>query len=261
MGRVIAVANQKGGVGKTTTTINLAACLAALGKQVLIVDFDPQANASSGLGLSVTEEETGIYHALIGERALSEAIQATNDERLHVVPGSAALAGAAVELVSAESREHFLRRAIDSVRDTYDYVLIDNPPSLGLITLNGLVAADAVLIPVQAEYFALEGLGQLLTTIDLVREHIKPELTIMGAVITMYDARTRLSKEVLQELYRHFPNKMFRSVIPRSIRLAEAPSFGKTILSYDPYSKAAKAYERLARELLLRESEVALQAS
>lgn len=256
MARVIAVANQKGGVGKTTTAINLAACLAHLDKRVLIVDFDPQANASSGLGIAASED-AGIYHALIGEKPLVDAVKKTDHPKLHLVPGSAALAGAAVELVSATNREHFLRQAIDAVRDSYDYIFIDNPPSLGIITLNGLVAADAVLIPVQAEYFALEGLGQLLSTIELVRDNIKPELAISGSVITMYDARTRLSKEVLQELYRHFPNNMFRSVIPRSVRLAEAPSFGKSIMSYDPFSKAAKAYERLAKEFLMREQETA----
>jgi len=172
---------------------------------------------------------------------------------LKILAATEALAGAAVELVTAEEREHFLRKALLEIRNDFDYIIIDNPPSLGLITLNGLVAADSVLIPVQAEYFALEGVGQLMRTINMVKEGLKPELEVMGAIITMFDARTKLSNEVLQELYRYFPDKIFRSVIPRSIRLAEAPSFGKTIAHYDPESKAAKAYERLAREFIMRD--------
>jgi chromosome partitioning protein len=253
MGHVIAVANQKGGVGKTTTALNLAAFLAAEGKFVLLVDMDPQANATSGLGIDHAALPAGIYEVLSGTHGARDVIYQTEHQGLSVLPATQALSGATVELVNAQEREHFLRKALLSVRNDYDYLIIDLPPSLGLITINGFVAADSVLIPVQAEYFALEGLGQLLNTINLIKENIKPELNVMGAVITMYDSRTKLSREILEELYRYFPDKIFRSVIPRSVRLAEAPSFGKTILSYDPSSKAAKCYQRLAREFILRE--------
>ncbi|TAK03274.1 ParA family protein [Patescibacteria group bacterium] len=256
MGHVVAIANQKGGVGKTTTSVNLAAYLADAGKFVLLVDLDPQANASSGLGIDHRTIPHGVYEALVGAVPARNAVLPTTHEGLKVLPATQALAGAAVELVTVADREHFLRKALLEVKNDYDYVIIDLPPSLGIITLNGFVAADSVLIPVQAEYFALEGVGQLLNTINLIKENVKPELDVMGAVITMYDSRTRLSKEVLEELYRYFPNKIFRSVIPRSVRLAEAPSFGKTIQQYDPGSKAAKAYERLAREFIMREEGV-----
>ncbi len=253
MAHIVSVVNQKGGVGKTTTTLNLAAFLAELGKFVLVIDIDPQANATSGLGIAHSELEAGIYEGILGTHRMRDLMRATDHQGLKVIPATQALAGATVELVSAPEREHFLRKALLEVRNDFDYIFIDNPPSLGMLTINGLVASDSVLVPVQAEYFALEGLGQLMGTIDLIKQSLKPELNVMGAVITMYDSRTRLSKEVLEELYRYFPEKMFRSVIPRSVRLAEAPSFGKTILGYDPGSKAAKAYERLAREFLLRE--------
>lgn len=253
MAHIISVVNQKGGVGKTTTTLNLAAYLADAGKYVLLVDLDPQANATSGLGIDHQSVQAGAYEGLVGTHPVRNLIQETDHEGLHVLPANQSLAGASVELVNAEEREHFLRKALLETRNDYDYIFIDNPPSLGMLTLNGLVAADSVLIPVQAEYYALEGLSQLLNTVNLVRDNIKPSLEMMGAIITMYDGRTRLSKEVLQELYRHFPDKIFRSVIPRSVRLAEAPSFGKTILGYDPKSKAAKAYERLAQEFIMRE--------
>lgn len=252
MALIVSVVNQKGGVGKTTTSVNLSAFLADAGKFVLLVDLDPQGNATSGLGLA-TDTTTGIYELMAGTHQASDLIRETAHQGLKLLPATPALAGAAIELVNEEEREHFLRKALLGLRNDFDYIIIDNPPSLGLITLNGLVAADTVLIPVQAEYFALEGLGQLMKTIDMVRESLKPELQIMGAVITMFDARTRLSNEVLQELYKHFPDKIFRSVIPRSIRLAEAPSFGKSIAHYDAESKAAKAYERLAREFIMRD--------
>lgn len=252
MALIVSVVNQKGGVGKTTTSVNLSAFLADAGKFVLLVDLDPQGNATSGLGLA-TDTTAGIYELMAGTHQASDLIRETAHQGLKLLPATPALAGAAIELVNEEEREHFLRKALLGLRNDFDYIIIDNPPSLGLITLNGLVAADTVLIPVQAEYFALEGLGQLMKTIDMVRESLKPELQIMGAVITMFDARTRLSNEVLQELYKHFPDKIFRSVIPRSIRLAEAPSFGKSIAHYDAESKAAKAYERLAREFIMRD--------
>jgi len=253
MAHIISVVNQKGGVGKTTTALNLAAYLADAGKFVLLVDLDPQANATSGLGIDHKTLAAGVYEGLIGSHSVRSLIHNTDHHGLKVLPATQALAGASVELVNADEREHFLRKALLEVRNDYDYIFIDNPPSLGMLTLNGLTAADSVLIPVQAEYYALEGLTQLLNTVNLVRENIKPSLEVMGAVITMYDGRTRLSREVLEELYRYFPDKIFRSVIPRSVRLAEAPSFGKTILGYDPSSKAARSYERLAREFMLRE--------
>jgi chromosome partitioning protein len=243
-------------VGKTTTTLNLAAFLADAGKFVLVVDMDPQANATSGLGVDHNNLSAGIYEVLSGTHKAQDVIRKTDHEGLSLLPATQALSGAAVELVNAEEREHFLRKALLEIRNNYDYILIDLPPSLGLITLNGFVASDSILIPVQAEYYALEGLGQLMNTINLIKENIKPELSIMGAVITMYDSRTKLSREVLEELYRYFPDKIFRSVIPRSIRLAEAPSFGKTILGYDPSGKAAKSYGRLAREFIMREEGV-----
>lgn len=253
MAHVISVVNQKGGVGKTTTTLNLAAYLAALGKFVLVIDIDPQANASAGLGVNHRELPAGVYEAIVGSHRAKDLVKHTAHEGLRVLPATEALAGAQVELVNMPEREHFLRKALLEIRNDYDYIFIDNPPSLGPLTINGLVASDSVLIPVQAEFYALEGLSQLLNTVNLVRENIKPDLDVMGAVITMYDSRTKLSKEVLEELYRYFPDKIFRSVIPRSVRLAEAPSFGKTILGYDPSSKAATAYERLAREFIMRE--------
>jgi len=252
MAHVVSVVNQKGGVGKTTTSVNLAAHLANLGKFVLLVDLDPQGNASSGLGLD-TQGLEGTYEAMAGLKSALDLVQKTDHDGLHVLAANPNLAGASVELVNELSRERKLHNALLEVRNNYDYIIIDNQPSLGLLAINGMVAADSVLIPVQAEYFALEGLGQLMKTVELVKQSIKPELEIMGAVITMFDARTRLSNQVLQELYKHFPEKIFRSVIPRSIRLAEAPSFGKTILHYDPTSKANKSYERLAIEFLNRE--------
>jgi chromosome partitioning protein len=253
MAHVVSVVNQKGGVGKTTTSLSLAAYLAELGKFVLLIDLDPQANATSGLGVDYKNIPAGIYEALIGTARMRDVMTQTAHEGLKLIPATPSLAGAAVELVTVEEREHFLRKAMLEVRNDFDYVIIDNPPSLGLLTVNGLAAAESVLIPVQAEYYALEGLEQLLSTVDLVREGINQNLRVMGAIITMYDARTKLSQEVLEELYKFFPDKIFRSVIPRSVRLAEAPSFGKSILHYDPSSKAAKAYERLAREFLMRE--------
>ncbi len=254
MAHIISVVNQKGGVGKTTTTLNLAAYLADAGKFVLLIDLDPQANATSGVGIDHRALTAGVYEGLIGTHSVRSLIHKTAHDGLRILPATQALAGASAELVTANDREHFLRKALLEVRNDYDYIFIDNQPSLGMLTINGLVASDSVLIPVQAEFYALEGLTDLMNTVDLVRENLKPNLDIMGAVITMYDSRTKLSNEVLQELYRYFPDKIFRSVIPRSVRLAEAPSFGKTILGYDPSSKAAKAYERLAKEFMLREA-------
>jgi len=250
MAKVIAVVNQKGGVGKTTTAVNLGAYLAESGKYVLLIDLDPQANASSGLGIDYQNINRGIYEALAGQFLVREILHPTSHVGYRVAPATPALAGANVELVNMERREHRLSDILLEVRSDYDIILIDCPPSLGLLTVNGLVAADYILIPVQAEYYALEGLGQLINTINLVREHLKPELAILGAVITMFDKRTRLSDQVMQELYKFFPDKIFRTVIPRNVRLTEAPSYGKSILHYDPSSKGGRAYEKLARELL-----------
>lgn len=250
MGKVIAVVNQKGGVGKTTTSVNLSAYLAHLGKQVLLVDVDPQANATSGLGLDHRALEFGIYEALIGKKSIHEVVKRTVQSGLKVAPATIALAGAGVELVNLDNREFRLNSILDEVKDEFDYIIIDGPPSLGLLTINSLVAADEVLIPIQSEYFALEGLSQLLETISLVQNNLKPNLGIMGAVITMFDRRNKLSESVMEELYKYFPNRIFRSVIPRSVRLAEAPSYGRSILHYDPKSKGGKAYEGLAREIL-----------
>ena len=250
MGKIISVINQKGGVGKTTTAVNLGAYLAHLGKRVLLVDIDPQANATSGLGVDHQNIAQGIYEVLLGVLPLHQVIQHTLQENYRVAPATAALAGAGVELVNMENREFRLERVLQSIRDEYDYIIIDSPPSLGMLTINSLAAADEILIPIQAEYFALEGLGHLLHTISLVQNNLKPSVGIMGAVITMYDTRNRLSKDVMNELYQYFPNKVFRTVVPRSVKLAEAPSFGRSILHYDPASKGARAYEKLAREVI-----------
>jgi len=250
MAKVISVVNQKGGVGKTTTAMNLAAFLAELGNFVLLVDMDPQANATSGLGLTRDELQHGIYEAMAKQKRVHDVIKNTSHEGLRILPATANLAGANVELVNMERREHQLNDLLEELKHAYDYIVIDCPPSLGLLTLNSLVAADELLIPVQAEYYALEGLGQLLETIDLIKTHVKPEIRILGAMITMFDKRTRLSEDIMNELYQYFPDTIFRTVIPRTVRLAEAPSFGKSIFHYEPRGKGAKAYERLAREIL-----------
>jgi len=247
---IISLVNQKGGVGKTTTAVNLAAFLAALGKRVLLVDIDPQGNASAGVGVRATDDGIHSYHVLLNPPKVLDAIQPTSWDNLYILPAHADLAGAAVELVAEEGREWRLNRALELARPNYDIILIDCPPSLGLLTINGLVAADTVLVPLQAEYYALEGLGQLLHTISLIQTHLKPNLGILGAVVTMYDGRSRLSSAVVEELKNHFPNKLFQTFIPRNVRLAEAPSYGQPIAVYDAKSKGAQAYEALARELL-----------
>jgi len=250
MGKIIAVVNQKGGVGKTTTTVNLGAYLAEAGKSVLLIDLDPQANATSGLGIEHQKLEAGIYEALLGEKSLSSVIIKTSQKRYSLAPATVSLAGAGIEMVSLENREFRLALLIEEVIDNYDFVIIDGPPSLGLLTVNSLVAADAVLIPIQSEYYALEGLSQLLDTIKLVQDNLKPNLEVMGAVVTMFDSRNKLSGAVLEELKKYFPGKVFNSIIPRSVKLAEAPSHGLSILNYAPKSKGAKAYEALAREVI-----------
>jgi chromosome partitioning protein len=250
-GRVVAVANQKGGVGKTTTVVNLGAYL-ALGVRVLVVDLDPQANATSSLGLDPGNLTGSTYEGLLGEAPLSDIIVSSGRDQLDLAPASRALAGAQIELVEMADREHRLRMALAAVRDRYDVVLIDCPPSLGILTLNALVAADLLLAPVQCEYLALEGLAQLMETIELVRATLNPRLELLGMLMTMYDPRTRLSAQVVDEVRRHFPQRTFETVIPRSVRLSEAPSFGKPVLEYEPTSRGAVAYADLAQELIRR---------
>lgn len=247
---IIAVVNQKGGVGKTTTAVNLSAYLAALGKFVLLIDLDPQGNATSGFNIDRNNISATIYDALTGSADIKSTIVDSFIPTHKIIPANSSLAGATVELVGEESREFILSNLLLGLKNNFDYIIIDCPPSLDLLTLNGLVAADEVLIPVQAEYYALEGLGSLLGTFNLVKENLKPNLNILGSVITMYDKRNSLSRDVLNEMYKSFPFKIFRSVIPRNIRLTEAPSYGLSILQHDPKSKGAKAYERLAREVL-----------
>lgn len=252
MARIISVINQKGGVGKTTTAVNLSAYLASTGNKVMLVDIDPQGNASSGFGVDYRNLEQGIYDVLmIDHVTFKDILLQTKIDNLHLAPSNLNLAGANVELVGADRREFRLADNLRQVINNYDFIIIDNPPSLGLLTLNGMAAADELLIPVQCEYYALEGLSQLLYTIDLIQNNLKPELQILGAVLTMYDGRNKLSDSVFNELYQHFPRRIFRSVIPRSVRLAEAPSYGQTILEYDPSSRGARAYERLAQEIIL----------
>ncbi len=249
MGKVISVANQKGGVGKTTTTVNLATLLAKKGKKVLLIDTDPQGNATSGLGVT-KELEFSVYDILVGDTTFQETVQDTAIKNLKVCPSNISLAGAEVELVSMMSREQRLKVKLDEVKEKYDYILIDCPPSLGLVTLNAFTASDSVLIPVQCEYFALEGLGQLLNTVNLVKKHLNKNLEIEGALLTMYDARTNLSNQVVKEVKKYFEDKVYKTVIPRNVRLSEAPSYGMPISIYDPKSKGAKAYEKFAKELL-----------
>ena len=249
MGKVISVANQKGGVGKTTTTVNLSTLLAKKGKKVLLIDTDPQGNATSGLGIT-KELELSVYDILVGDTAFDETIQETTIKNLSVCPSNISLTGAEVELVSMMSREQRLKTKLDVIKDRYDYILIDCPPSLGLITLNAFTASDSVLIPVQCEYFALEGLGQLLNTVNLVKKHLNKNLEIEGALLTMYDARTNLSNQVVKEVKKYFEDKVYKTVIPRNVRLSEAPSYGMPISLYDPRSKGAKAYEKFTKELL-----------
>lgn len=249
--RVLAVANQKGGVGKTTTAVNVSAYL-ALGLRVLLVDLDPQANATSSLGLDPSGVELSTYDALIGQASLADAIVNSGRPQLDIAPASRALAGAQVELVELPDREHRLEHALADVLDRYEVVFVDTPPSLGILTLNALVAADRLLAPVQCEYLALEGVAQLMETIELVRATLNPRLQLLGMLMTMYDPRTRLSSQVVDEVRRHFPDQTFDTVIPRSVRLSEAPSFGKPILEYEPTSRGASAYADLAQELIRR---------
>ncbi len=249
MGKIIAIANQKGGVGKTTTTVNVSACLALADKKVLLIDADPQGNATSGVGGNKGAEKS-TYDLIINNEDIENVVQKCSVKNLDVCPANIDLAGAEVELVSQISRETKLRETLNKIRGDYDYILIDCPPSLGLVTLNALTAADSVLVPIQCEYYALEGLGQLMSTIDLVQKHLNKKLDIEGVVLTMYDARTNLSRQVIDEVKKYFKNKVYKTIIPRNVKLSEAPSFGLPIALYDKRSEGARAYEALANEII-----------
>ncbi|MHB8917508.1 MAG: ParA family protein [Desulfocucumaceae bacterium] len=250
MGRVIAIANQKGGVAKTTTAVNLAAWISLMGKKVLLIDIDPQGNATSGLGLPKEEMEHTTYDVIIYGLEAGRAIVESPIENLFVLPSRIDLAGSEIEMVGLEGREYLLREAIRGIRDQYDIVIIDCPPSLGLLTINAMAAADSVLIPIQCEYYALEGVGQLINTISLVQENIHKDLKIEGVLLTMFDGRTNLSIQVVDEVKRHFKDKVYRSIIPRNVRLSEAPSHGKPVMVYDRRSRGAEVYHDLAKEVL-----------
>ena len=250
MGRVIALANQKGGVGKTTTSINLGACLAKLGQKVLLIDADAQGNATSGLGIRKADIKADVYDVLVNEVPMTDVIIHTSRKNLDIVPATIQLSGAEIELTSQMAREKRLADAVVPIRDSYDYILIDCPPSLGMLTINAFTGCDTILIPVQSEYYALEGLSQLLNTIQLVQKHFNPNLKIEGVLLTMLDARTNLGNEVVEEVKRFFKDKVYQTIIPRNVRLSEAPSHGMSIIDYDPSSRGAKEYMALAKEVL-----------
>jgi chromosome partitioning protein len=246
---VLSIANQKGGVGKTTTAVNLGAALAEEGYRVLVVDLDPQSNASTGLGINSRDLQMSVYDVVMNDAGLDDCIEPTSLKNLFVAPATIDLAGAEIELVPVMSRELKLRRAVDEIRDDYDIVLVDCPPSLGLLTINGLAAADGVIVPIQCEYYALEGLGQLLRNVSLVRSNLNPALDVRGIVLTMYDGRTRLADQVVDEVRSHFGKRVYTTVVPRTVRLSEAPSFGQPIIVFDSTSRGAKAYRELAKEV------------
>jgi len=256
VGKAIAIFNQKGGVGKTTTNVNLSACLASSGKKVLVVDIDPQGNSTSGFGIDKNKLEYTMYDLLIGNADVHMCIMKTDRENLSIIPSSVQLAGAEIELTDMKRRESRLKEAIIAIKDEYDYIFIDCPPSLGLLTINSLTAVESVLIPIQCEYYALEGVSQLMNTIELVRKNLNPTLMIQGVVLSMFDGRTNLSIQVVDEVKKYFKGKVYTTLIPRNVRLAEAPSYGMSIIEYDPKSKGAEAYCELAEEFLYLEEEV-----
>jgi chromosome partitioning protein len=251
LNKIIAVANQKGGVGKTTTSINLAACLAKSGKKTLIIDIDPQGNTTSGIGINKREVNYSVYDLLINGIDIKETILKTRYDNLNICPSNINLAGAEIELVDINKREYILKNVVKEVSNDYEYIIIDCPPSLGLLTLNAFTCAKSVLIPIQCEYYALEGLSQLTKTIKKVKQNLNPELEIEGVLLTMYDARTNLSIQVVEEVKKYFPTKVYKTIIPRNVRLSEAPSFGEPIIIYDPKSKGAECYFELAKEIIL----------
>lgn len=250
MSKIIAIANQKGGVGKTTTSVNLGAGMATLGKRVLLVDIDPQGNTTSGVGVNKADVANCIYDILINEVNPQDTILETQNEGLHIIPATIQLAGAEIELVSTISRELKLKKALNAVKKNYDYIIIDCPPSLGILTINSLTAADSVIIPIQCEYYALEGLSQLLNTVRLVQKNLNPQLQIEGVLLTMLDARTNLGIQVIEEVKKYFQEKVYKTIIPRNVRLSEAPSHGQSIITYDPRSKGAEVYLELAKEVI-----------
>lgn len=256
MGKVIAIFNQKGGVGKTTTNVNLSACLAEMGKKICVIDIDPQGNTTSGFGINKTELVYSIYDVIVNDVNIKDVVIKTEYENLHIVPSSVQLAGAEIELAGVKNREIQLRQSLGEIKDLYDYIFVDCPPSLGLLTINSLSAVDSVLIPIQCEYYALEGVSQLMNTIQLVRKNLNPSLEIQGVVLSMFDGRTNLSIQVVDEVKNYFKGMVYTTIIPRNVRLAEAPSFGQPVIYYDEKSKGSVAYKELAEEFLDLEEDV-----